>query len=503
VAALFLTALTRGKMRILFLLAMSFIYILLHHETCSAYTEITGLFIDEGVETIARGGLKKLPENQEKLDFNSPLFLDSHGKIRSDVSFEHQRTIRVYNGSWAGSHAYSDQLEGAIAAPFSLWGGTLTGDVAAGYGYRSFDVKAESSTADVSISASDRFSARKGGVFLKVLDKVSLGIAVVDTDYRSRAEIPIEVTITPVEYVSIGYKRSYTDIAGNFSASKSGSNGTFPVSYFEEKNELSVKGEFKGVVMAQYAQELQHPENNRFIGRLELPGSLYLAGDYTRRIFMFNEGFTVNDLNGGYLKGEGTWREYRIGIGADLGNHWIIEANYRRQNLNSSGGGIANSTAVLNFWPSLLVGNYNHIYSVAFESDQYHLGAEYKGDNVSFGIGCQYLDIKPIAEMTYWRSLLFGLGRTGEETLKLDTDRIQLLFLSLGAGYHWDSASISFAFGQFIPIALHERSTAENSGTSGTSGTSSSGKDIFSKIGDYINRNPGGNIVRFMASFYF
>lgn len=484
-------------MRIIFFVVMPIFLISLHPAFCFAYTEVTGFFLDDGVGSLARGGMKRLPEHQETLDFNSPLFLDSAGKIRSDVTFEHQRTIRVYNGSWAGSHAYSDQLESAVAAPFSFWSGALAGNVAAGYGYRSFDVKAESSKEDISIAASDRFSARKGGLFLKALDKASIGISVVDTDYRSSPEIPVEISITPVKYVSIGYKRSYTDIAGNVSALISGSNGTAPVAYAEEKNELSLKGEYKGIIMAQYAQELRHPGNNRFTGRLELPGSTYLAGDYTRRIFTFDQEFSVNDLNGGYLKGEGTWREYRIGVGAELGSGWNVEANFRRQKLDSSGGGIANSTAVVGFWPSMLVGKYQHLYSVAFESDQYHLGAEYKGQRASFGVGCQYIDIKPVAEMTYWRSKLFGLGREGEETLKLDTERIELLFFSFGAGYHWDSASISFAFGQFIPIAINERGRAENSGTS------TPGKDIFSKIGDYINRNPGGNIVRFMASFYF
>jgi hypothetical protein len=466
-----------------------------------SYTEMTGLFIDDGVSSLARGGMKRLPESQESLDFNSPLFLDSKGKIRSDITFEHQRTIHVNNGSWAGSHAYSDQLESSVAAPFSLWDGALAGDLAAGYGYRSFDVKAESSKEKASFAESDRFSARKGGLFLKVQDKVTLGISLVDTDYRSRPEIPIEVAIKPVEYLSIGYKRSYTDIAGNFSAFISGSNGTVPLVYAEEKNELSLKGEYKGIVMARYAQELRHPGNNRITGRLELPGSLYLAGDYHKRSFMFNQEFYVVDLNGGYLKGEGALREYRIGVGADLGKRWNVEANFRHQNLDSSGGGIANSSAIVNFWPSLLVGNYNHLYSVALESNQYHLGAEYKGEKASFGIGCQYLDLRPVAEFTYWRSLLFGLGQTGLKTLKLDTDRIQLLFLSLGAGYHWDMFSLNFAFGQYMPIAIHDRSTLSTPASS--DGNGGGGKDIFSKIGDYINHNPGGNIVRFMASFYF
>lgn len=137
--------------------------------------------------------------------------------------------------------------------------------------------------------------------------------------------------------------------------------------------------------------------------------------------------------------------------------------------------------------------------SYAEEKNELSLKGEYKGEKASFRIGCQYLDIRPVAELTYWRSLLFGLGRTGQQTIKLDTDRIQLLFLSLGAGYHWDIVSVNFAFGQFIPIASH-RSTAPSDGSSVNGG---SGKDMFSKIGNYINHNPGGNMVRFLASFNF
>lgn len=488
-------------MRKIILATLTIISISLLPGSCFAYTEITGFFLDEGLGTLARGGLKQLPDNQEKLDFNSPLFLDSQGKFRSDVTYEHQRTIRVYNGSWSGSHAYSNQLEGTVAAPFSLWNGALAGSVAAGYSDRSFDVNVESSKEDISVSASERFSARKSGLFLKALDKVFMGMAMIDTDYRNRLEIPIEVSIAPVDFLSIGYKRSYKDIAGNFSALISGSNGTFPVSYAEEKNELSVKGEYKGVVMAQYTQDLNNPDNNHFVGRMELPGNMYMAGDYTRRRFKFNQEFSVKDLNGGYLKGEGDWSEYRVGAGVRLGEHWNVEANFKRQNLDSSGGGIANSAAVVGFWPSLIVGKYNHLYKVALDSDQYHLGAEYKGDKASFGVGCQYLDIRPVAEMTYWRSVLFGMGTTGLETIKLDTDRIQLLFLSFGAGYRWDVFSVNLAFGQFIPLATHVRSTATTPAVS--SNGSSTTKDIFSSIGDYINHNPGGNIVRFMASFVF
>jgi len=469
-----------------------------------AFSEIPGLFIDEGTSTLARGGIKRLPENQEKFDFNSPLSLDSNGKIRSDVFYEHQRTYREYNGEWAGSHAYSEQLEGAVAAPFSLLAGKMVGSVAAGYGYNFYDVEAIINKEDVHISASERFSAIKGGLFLKAIDKVSLGVSLVDTDYRNRLEIPVEVNITPIEYVTVGYKRSYTDIAWNLSGLISGSSGSFPILYAEEKNEVVVKGEYKGIITAHYAQDLKHSENNRFSGRLDLPAHLYLAGDYTRRKYSFNQDFYVSNKSGGYLKGEGSWREYRLGGGADIGSHWNVEANYRRQNLNSSGGGIASSSAVVDFWPSLIVGNYNHLYTVALESDQYHLGAEYKGQKASFGIGCQYIDIKPVAEMTYWRSILFGLGKTGQETLQFNTDRIKLLFISLGTGYRWDKVSFNIAVGQFVPIEFHERDSSSTQASSGeSSGGGGSSKDFYSQLKDFVHRNPGGNIVRFMVSSNF
>jgi hypothetical protein len=492
-------------MRIL-LSIMLFLVVVFTSVFSFAFSEITGLFIDEGVSTLARGGMKRLPEDQEKLDFNSPLFLESNGKIRSDVTFEHQRTIREYNGSWAGSHAYSEQLESAVAVPYSLWDGKLIGNVAAGYGYRSYDVRAVSIKEDVSIDASERLYAKNVGFFLKSTDKLSLGISMVDTDYRIRPEIPIEINIAPVEFVSVGFKRSYTDMSWNFTGLISGSNGSFPLVYTEEYNELLVEGKYNKYILAQYSQDIQHVENKRFTGRLELPHILYLTGDYTIRGFKFNQEFSVNDLSGGYLKGECSWREYRIGAGANLSKHWNVEANFRHQSLNSSGGGIANSSAVVNFWPSLIVGNYNHLYNIALDTQQYHLGAEYKGDNATFGIGGQYIDIRPVAGLTYWRSLLFGLGKSGQETLLFDTDRIKLIFVSFGTGYRWDKISVNFACGQFIPIEIHERTkvTATTTpSTGGSSGAGGSSKNLYSQFKDFIGQNPGGNIVRFMVSVNF
>jgi len=469
-----------------------------------AYTEIIGLLVDDGINSLSRGGMERLPEERYLLDFQSPLFLDSKGKYRLDTGYEHQRTIRIFNGSWAGSHAYAERLESAVAAPFSLWHGNIAGNMVVGYGYRSIDVKAVSAKDDVFVAADETFNAVKGGLFLNLMDKASLGIAVVDTDYRSAPEIPLTLEISPVESVKVGYKRSYIDFAGDFAVRLSGNDGNVPLHYKEDVDELYVSWQYNDVFYAKYANELKHPENRRVTAKLALPTSLYLVGDYARRDFDFNQDFFVAANPGGYFNGRVAWRQYRIGLGARLGERWNVEANYRRGNLAANGGGIANSSAVVSFWPSLIAGNYNHTFNAGLESEQYHLGTEYQGKNFSMGFGCQYLDLRPVAQLDYWRSLLFGLGRTGAGSLKFGTDRIQMLFVSLGVGYRWKHLSVGYAFGQFIPIASHDANekpsqTAPPGGGGGEGG----GSDIFSSIADKITHNPGGNIQRILLTITF
>lgn len=486
-----------------FLKFVLFVCIVVTPRLAFAYTEIIGLLVDDGINSLSRGGMERLPEERDHLDFQSPLFLDSKGKYRLDTAYEHQRTVRVFNGSWAGSHAYAEHLESAIAAPFSLWHGNIAGNVAAGYGYRSIDVKAASAKEDVFVAVDEKFNAVKGGLFLKLRDNASLGLAVVDTDYRSAPEIPLTLEISPLESVKAGYKRSYIDFAGDFAVRLSGNDGTVPLHYKENVDELYVSWQYNGVFYAKYANELKRPDNRSITAKLALPASLYLVGNYARHDFDFNQDFLVAATPGGYLKGTAAWQQYRIGLGAQLGERWTVEANYRRGDLAANGGGVANSSAVVNFWPSLIVGNYNHTFNAELESKQYHLGTEYQGENFSMGFGCQYLDLRPVAQLDYWRSLLFGLGKTGAGSLKLSTDRIQMLFFSFGVGYKWEHLSVGYAFGQFIPIATHDANEKPAQTAPGGSGNEGGSSNIFSSIADKINYNPGGNIQRLIFTLTF
>jgi hypothetical protein len=483
-------------------ITLAFVLLLLLPHQSLAYTEIVDFFLDYGVETLMRGGVRKLPEEQEALDFTAPLFLDSKGKYRLDAGYENQRTVRIFNGRWARSHAYAEKLETSVAAPFSLTGKKINGTVAAGYGYRWFDFSAENATEGITLKGDENFEAKKGGVNLSAYDRLRLGVSVIATDYRSGLEVPIEAEIAPCDFLRVGYKRSYIDDAADFNVQLSGKSGLIPVHYGEELNELYIVGDYKEIVYGKYAHELGKTGNLRFEGKVRLPLSLYLVGNYRQRDLNFSQDFSVEGKPGGFMRGDIVFREYRGGIGADPTDKWNVELNYRHRGLDSSGGGVAFSSAVVDFWPSLVVGNYNHTYDAAFSIDQYHAGMVYKGENVTLGLGVQYIYLKTAAQLDYWRSVLFGIGRAGANTLQLDTDRVKLLFLSLGLGYRWQNVAVNYAFGQFVPLGTHDNKPASATPPT-SSGGGGGGTDIFESIADKIDHNPGGNIQRVLLTIAF
>lgn len=460
-----------------------------------AYTELLGFSIDDGVRAMARGGLERLFIPPEKPVFDKPLSLNSSGKYRLDTAYAYDRTARIFNGSWNGSHVYAEALESTLTLPYSLWDGTLSGSLAAGYANNSVDLRAESAKEEIFFASSERYDQAKAGLFLSVKQKASLGISYIDTDFRKRPEIPLELEIAPVESFKFGYRKSYRDFHHNFDLRISGKNGSVPFAIQDDSEEVYAEGRYTDILTVRYSNELQQTDSRKLAARLKLPCETYVAGSYTKRQFDINQDIFVEGSRGGYLKGNFNFEEFRVGFGKDLAR-WNLETNFRRQRLNSDGGGVADSAAVVSFWPSLVVGNYNYLYHAGIDSDSYQVSGEYQGDRFSFSLGGQYIDLRPVASLDYWRSLLFGLGRTGEDNWKLTTDRIKLIFVSLGLGYRWDNVSLKYAFGQFIPIGTHD-SEPKSPSTGGEAGGSSSGKP------NMLTHNPGGNVQRILLSIIF
>ena len=478
---------------------LSLVFLLLTATPSHAFNELlVGTFLDDGVGALSRGGLEKLPRQQESLDFGAPLFLDSKGTYRLEAGYESQPTARIYSGRWNGSRADSERVVSSLAAPFSLWGGQLNGSVAAGYGLDAFKVKADSDQEATSVHVKESFQAIQGGVYLAALGKVSLGISVIDSDYRSRPEIPLELEVAPFSFLKLGYKHSYSDFAASIDLTLLGHQGNLPLKLMESLDELYGVLDYGGLHL-KYAQELAKADNRRVEGRLQLPGSLYLVGDYRRRDFApIDQGFTVDGQDGGTLKARLRKSEYRAGLGAQISSRWSLEANYRHSDIATDGGGIVSTRAVAGFWPSLLVGNYNYLTAASLSTDQYHLGAEFQGESFSFGLGAQYIDLRPSARVEYWRGVIFGLGRAGADTKELTVDRIGMIFLAMGVGYKWTNFEARYAVGQFIPVSAHDSAP-----DSGSSDSGSGGGNVLSRLGDVITHYPGGGVQRLLISAFF
>jgi len=494
--------------RPLFIAIVVPLFIILFPLTALAVGDVlVGAFIDDGVSALGRGGLEQLPHRPETLDFGSPLFLDSHGKYRLETEYENQRTVRLYHGRWAGTHAYSDHLETAAAAPFSLFGDRLKGNVSAGYGQRSEDVLTEEDSEKLRITDNTHLETIKGGVYLQAVDRLFLGVSVISDSLRSPLEVPVEVEVAPISFLRLGYKRFYLDnLVANIDATMSADSASLKLKDLEEVNELNLTLDYPDLIYVKFANELKITSNRAIEGKLRLPASLYLVGNYVRREYAgIDQDITVNGAVGGKIGGGFLRSEYRIGAGAVLGDTWTVEANFRHQDFSTQGGGVASSRAVAGFWPSLLLGNYNYLYLASLAGDQYHLGGEYQGERFSFSLGLQYLCLKPQADLSYNRSLLFGLGKTGAGSLDLGFDRVEMLFLSFGLGYRWGNFDLKYAFGQFIPVAIHQ--TGEDASPPSTGGGTGSGNTggggFFSNLADKFIHNPGGNIQRIMLSVTF
>ncbi|WP_143424235.1 hypothetical protein [Geoanaerobacter pelophilus] len=458
-------------------------------------------FLDRGVTAVARGGLGKLPAEPEALDFEAPLYLDSKEGYRIETGYEGRLTAKVYDGRWKGSIADSDRLETAVAASFSLSGGSIKGSVAAGYGYNGYEIRAVNSKEDTYVHAKENFEAVKGGVYLNAFGKVSLGASIIDTEYRKAPEIPLQLEVSAPQWLKVGYQHSYSNFATDLDLRLLGHEGNLPLKSLESIDSLYLKLDYRGI-RGKLSQELGVAKNRMVEAKVDLPKSWYLVGAYHRRDYEdINQGFTVDGTPSGYVKGALRKEAIRAGVGKKLQGGWNLEANFRHGSTAFDGGGGASSLAVAGFWPSLIVGNYNYLTSASISANQYHIGGEFTGERYSFGVGMQYIDLKPAAQVDYWRSSIFGLGSSGADSKKLTVQRIDMIFLGAGIGYRWKHIEAKYAMGQFIPVSV--RDNKEEPPPSPATPGGGGGSSIFPEIADKIRHYPGGGLHRLLVSVTF
>ena len=458
-----------------------------------AFSEVQDYFLGSGVATLGRGGVAALQGEPEAVSLDRPYSLMIAAKnqyARLDTSYEHQRILHIYHGNWQGTHAESDSLETSLASPYTLLGGDLQLVVAAGYENQGHDVMAISRDNNTAIQSDQSFDSGRAALLASYRQKISGALTLDANGYAKALEIPFEVRLTPWESVSFGYQRDYHHINDTLALTSSGISGTIPVSYRYNHREIYLESRLlSGRCYLRFGIDPVDRYNLSGEAKVSLSDGLYLVGAASQwEVAGFQQSLTLaGGVPGGNLDAQLKSRRYRIGVGWDISKRWTVEANYLLSLLELDGGGIANTRAVVGFWPSLVVGDYNFLYSGGLRLYQVHLGTEYKGERFSFQSGVQYLHLDPTFNLDYWRSVLFGIGRTGEGNVNLTTDRIDMIGLFLGFGYHLGPVRFSYGVGQFIPVATHDKTSSSQ-----TAGSSGGGRDLFEQIGDKLSHHPGG-----------
>lgn len=474
-------------------------------ESASGFSEVQNYFLDSGARALGRGGFAPIDADPEAVSLDDPLSLriaSTAKKVRLDTTYEYQRILRVYGGRWQDSHAYSDALETVAAMPFSLMGDDLKLTAAVGYASNGNDVRAYSKQGGIDLSTDTTLDAVRGALLLSYRDHFMAAMTLDGNDYVSGIQIPFEVRIQPIHELAIGYHQSYFHFKNDIQVTISGKSGLIPFSYNQLRRELYAEVNLlEDNLYLHMGIDPGNLDNLYGEGRIGLPYGFYLAGSVTQQgIDGLRQPFTVSNSPGGYIDVRLNNIQSRVGIGFNINGQWNTEFNYVHSQLDFNGGGIADARAVVDFWPSLIVGNYNYLYSGGVSTDQFQLGGTYEGDRWSFQTGLQYIHLEPSFNLDYWRSVLFGFGRTGAGNVTLTTDSIDMIGLFFGVGYRMGPASFKYALGQFIPFASHENKPETGGGAAPPSG---GGKDFFGQIGDKISHHPGGLIQRLQLTVEF
>jgi len=477
-------------------------------ESANAFSEVQNYFLDGGVRTLGRGGFAPVGTEPESMVLDDPLTLriaSSAEKLRFETTYEYQRILKLYSGRWKGTHADSDTFETVAAIPFSFMKDDLKLIVAIGYAFKGNNVHAFSEKDKTDLTTNSNYDSVRGGLFLSYREKLMAAMTIDGNDYVSGVQLPFEVRIQPIEAFALGYRQNYFHFKADIQANITGNNGMIPFSYNQQRRQLYGEVTLFDDLFLRIGADPANLDNLYGEGRMQLPYGFYLAGSVSQqKIDDLRQPFTVGNDPGGHIDVRLKDFRYRIGVGFDINDQWNTEFNYVHSKLELDGGGVANARAVVDFWPSLIVGNYNYLYSGGVSTDQFQLSGAYQGTRCSFQTGIQYIHMQPSFQLDYWRSALFGFGRAGAGNERLTTDSVDIVGLFFGFGYRLGPATFNYAIGQFIPFATHENKADSSEPGGGSSGSGSGGgKDVFEQIGDKISHHPGGLIQRLQLTVEF
>lgn len=482
--------------------------ILIIPQTINAFPgEVMNYFLDGGVRTLGRGGIAPIDAEPEALSLDDPysLRIAARNRYRIDATYEYQRILRLYDGGWQGTKVASDALETVIAAPYSFLEGDLNLVAAAGYKYEGQDINATNQQEKVEINSNQRFNSGRAGFLASWRGMLSAALTLDANEYSDSIQLPFEVKVTPSQLISFGYKQGYHHLKNDIALTISGKNGAIPFSYTQNQRQLYFESKlWDDQLYLRVGVDPGNTSNLEAETKIKLPHRLYVVSSIRQWKEDMRQPFTLAaGIPGGHIDAFLKQARYRIGMGWDITEQWNVETNYVSSRLEMNGGGVANARAVVDFWPSMIVGNYNYLYAGGMKVDQLNVAAEYKKDRLSLEYGLQYLQIKPSFDLNYWRSILFGFGRAGEDNISLTTDSIDMIGLFLGFRYRLGPATFQYALGQFIPVATHEKDGAGAAGGGAADSGGGDKKNLFEQISDKISNHPGGLIQRLQLTVEF
>ncbi len=326
---------------------------------------------------------------------------------------------------------------------------------------------------------------------------IFLGAGVRILSGKSQTEEFYQISVSPVNNLSFGYRQYVRDIEINTSLSSNEQIASLELNPKHEIRELTFRTDVPSVVLFNAELNINSSSESYDITCIffkEKPlnviyRNVYYALDYLNAI-------AIDGSPGGHVNIDATYSSKSLSLQfTPVKSSRRIFIGIKRTEFTSDMAGKVNAENILSFWEDLLAGDrfFNADYS--FESFQYHLGIEHNiNTRLILRGGFQYIDVKPDGELEHWTPFpITKIGKLDREVIPFPYSKASFAGLSAGFSFFIGQFQLSYGISQLIPITITE---VDQDGGESTADTSVDTGSLFSK-------DPGGNLQKIHMTWYF
>ena len=462
-------------------------------ETISMYP--LSLFIDEEPEILGSGGIRLHQQSGTNI-WRSPAHLTGIKEASLTAAFIRDDTWRVKEGDYKGSslRSYAFSLNALVPItekPDQVIGFTMKSDWVNG--------RFQNEDGGVGLRYDEDYSQFNVSYGIQPLSWFALGGGIGKENREAEVLYNWEIILNPVQHLDIGYREYQRNFSLNIFAEDDQFRGLIPILHRDRIEEVFFDADLFPPLSLSISKDLSQRDSYKLTTAYSF-SKFRFSGTVEELDVNNREFLSLNGEDAGENRGEIHFKEMTLGGSIHLSFSNEIHLAYRKISIDGEGGGHLKANTVTSFWEEIISGDRIYLYSLGLDAVQYMIGMEsQRSKRLKLRGGLQYVSASPAASLHHWTPFpIIGIGKLDETITNLNVDKIHLVILTLGFSYSRDKWTLSYGFGQYIPIRIVKRT---EQGETVHEDVAQGGN--FGDIIDAIKEYPGGNLQTLSIRYDF